>query len=100
MKIKILLCFVLSLVLAATAAAQSKSKLRESVKLQLSKPIQEGALVHWRITNNLVTAIYVYDLFLWGPAYHVVEQRDRLIIETTPVTELRSCPPYRNPPFF
>jgi hypothetical protein len=98
MKIKVFVCFMVSLACAVTADAQSKSTLRESVRLELSKPMQEGALVHWRITNNLATAVYVYDLFLWGPAYHVVAHQDRVVVETTPVTELRSCPPNRNPP--
>ncbi len=43
-------------------------------------------------------AVYVYDFYLWGPAYHVSATPDKTIIETTPLTEIRSCPPYRFPP--
>ena len=43
-------------------------------------------------------AVYVYDFYLWGPAYHIETVGDGAIIDTTPVTELRSCPPNRFPP--
>jgi hypothetical protein len=94
MKTKLLL----ALTLLVGANAQSKSSLRENVRLELNRPTQDGALVHWKITNNLDVAVYVYNFYLWGPAYRVETQQNRVIIETAPVAEQSSCPPNRFPP--
>jgi hypothetical protein len=98
MRLRTLICCVILLVTGLFANAQYKAPLREGVRLELTKPTQEGALVHWKITNTLDTAVYVYDFYLWGPAYHIERADSRLIINTTPVAEQASCPPNRFPP--
>jgi hypothetical protein len=90
-------CFVF-LTISVTASAQSKSSIRDAVSFQLTKTSQEGALVHWRITNSLGIAVFVYDFYLWGPPYHVDREQNRIVIETTPIDEEPSCPPNRFPP--
>ena len=42
--------------------------------------------------------MFVYDFYLWGPALHVDTKADEVVVETAPVTEVRSCPPNRFPP--
>jgi hypothetical protein len=93
-----LLVFLTVSVTGLPAHAQSKSELRQRVRLELLKPTQDDALVRWEITNTLSTAVYVYDVYLWGPAYHVQREADRDILETTPVAEEAACPPNRFPP--
>jgi hypothetical protein len=95
---RLFMCCFIVLATGLASIAQSKSSLREGVHLGVTKPTQDGALVHWKITNTLETAVYVYDFYLWGPAYHLEKQQDRTIINTTPVTEEASCPPNRFAP--
>lgn len=98
MKLTFLIYCVTVLVTGLAASAQSKSSLREGIRLEVTKAVQKGALVHWKITNNLDTGVYVYNFYLWGPAYHLDRTENRLIINTTPVAEEASCPPNRFPP--
>ncbi len=78
--------------------AQPRKILKTAVIMEIARPIQEGALLHWRITNNLDVAVYVYDFYLWGPAYHIEQSADKVTIDSTPVTESPGCPPNRFPP--
>jgi hypothetical protein len=84
--------------LSALSWAQSVPAIRAGVDVEIAKTSEDGTLLRWKITNRLPTAIYVYDFYLWGPAYHVERLADRVLIDTTPVVELRSCPPTRFPP--
>jgi hypothetical protein len=84
--------------LSALVCAQPTSAVWAGVDVEIAKTGEDGALLRWRITNRLGTAIYVYDFYLWGPAYHVERLPDRVRIDTTPVVEERSCPPTRFPP--
>jgi hypothetical protein len=76
----------------------SDPSILKSVHIEVTKPTQKHAVLHWKIANDLDTAVYVYNFYLWGPAYHVDRSGDRLVIETTPISEVASCPPNRFPP--
>lgn len=80
------------------ATAQPASTLRSGVTIEIAKPRTQGAILRWKITNRLEVAVYVYDFYLWGPAYHADREDEVVRIDTTPVKELRSCPPNRFPP--
>jgi hypothetical protein len=98
MKFKRIILLALLLVLTLPSTAQSKQALQSNVRLELSAPMQKGALFHWKITNVLDSAVYVYDVFLWGPAYHVENKDAHIFVDTAPLAEQRSCPPNRFPP--
>ena len=84
---------------AGRGRAQTPSVLARAVSLEISRDVtQSDAQLHWKITNSLDVAAYVYDFYLWGPAYSLVRVGDRVRIDTTPVIEQRSCPPNRFPP--
>ena len=72
--------------------------LLKGVHVVVEAPRQAGSLFRWKITNSLGTAVFVYDFYLWGPALHVDTKADEVVVETAPVTEVRSCPPNRFPP--
>lgn len=95
---RILACIVLLMAAPRVAGGQSKSEIQSRVRLELSRSTAREALFHWRITNTLSTPVYVYNVFLWGPAYSYERQGERLLVDTAPVAEQRSCPPNRFPP--
>lgn len=95
MRFKQIIC---GLLFSAIAWGASDPSILKSVRLEVTKPTHKDALVHWKITNDLDTAVYVYNFYMWGPAYHVERSGDRLVIETTPISEEASCPPNRFPP--
>ena len=78
--------------------AQFRKVSQTAVSLEITRPVQQGALFNWKIANKSDVAVYVYDFYLWGPAYHFEEAGERVVIETTPVTERPGCPPNRFPP--
>jgi hypothetical protein len=84
--------------LPQVSAARSNPALLRGVHVYVGRPVQQGSLFRWRIRNDLDTAVFVYDFFLWGPALHINETADKVVFETAPVSELRSCPPNRFPP--
>lgn len=83
---------------AATLGAATDPALLKGVKVEVTKAAHRDGVLHWTITNNLETAVYVYDFYLWGPAYHIERAGDRVIINTAPVSQEASCPPNRFPP--
>jgi hypothetical protein len=98
---KILLRFIIIGFLhlcAVCVDAQPRNVLQKAISVEIARPITDSSLLHWKITNKLDVAVYVYDFFLWGPAYHVEQAGDRVTIETTPVKETQACPPNRFPP--
>ena len=72
--------------------------MQTAIGVEIAKPIADGSLFHWKITNKLDVAVYVYDFYLWGPAYHVERVGDRVTIASAPVAEMAACPPNRFPP--
>jgi hypothetical protein len=93
-----LLPSALLLGLSTVAFARPNPTVSQGVHVELEAPRQTGSLFHWKIKNTLQTAVYVYDFYLWGPALHVGVRADRVVFETAPIAEVRSCPPIRFPP--
>ena len=90
-------CVVL-LGFSAVVLAGPDPRISQGVHVEVGPPVQTGSLFHWKIKNSLDTAVFVYDFYLWGPALHVSSKTDRTVFETSPIIEVRSCPPYRFPP--
>jgi len=82
---------------SGTAGGQQKN-LGAKVYLDIGSASKDGGYLHWKIRNDSDFAVFVYDFFLWGPAYSRTRQGQRTILDTAPVVEQRSCPPYRFPP--
>jgi hypothetical protein len=78
--------------------AQFRKISQTAVSLEIARPVGEGSLLNWKISNKLDVAVYVYDFYLWGPAYHIEQAADRVVIETAPIAERPGCPPNRFPP--
>ncbi|HEX3154956.1 MAG TPA: hypothetical protein VHV32_10040 [Candidatus Angelobacter sp.] len=92
---------LLALLPMSHSAAQPPHTPRiNQVQVEITKASRKEASVHWKITNNSEVAVYVYDVFLWGPAYRTESQQqtDKIVIDTAPVMEEPSCPPNRFPP--
>lgn len=91
---------LMMLVLSMNSTAQPPRTPRISqVQIEITKASRKDASIHWKITNNSDGAVYVYDVFLWGPVYHTEpQQADKIVLDTAPVMEERSCPPNRFPP--
>src|SRR6266436_1712494 len=99
MKTSVRLIVIGFLLLSMTRAdAQPRKILQTAVSVEIAKPVADASLLHWKITNRLDVAVYVYDFYLWGPAYHIEQAGNRVTIETAPVTEMPACPPNRFPP--
>lgn len=99
MRAKAIIVSILLLGAGRGGYAQPPSVLARVVSLEISRDVtQSDAQLHWKITNSLDVAVYVYDFYLWGPAYSLVRVGDRVRIDTSPVIEQRSCPPNRFPP--
>jgi hypothetical protein len=91
----VFLIALFSFMLIAEGASNSVPK---RVRVEIERPVQKGALFHWKITNDMDIGMYVYDFYLWGPAYHVERSGERVIIDTAPTSEQAACPPNRFPP--
>jgi len=94
---KYLVCTV---VLAGIGLAWGNARTQptvERVRIEAAKGKVNGAVLHWKITNDSDTGAFVFDTFLWGPAYSVERYADKVTINTSPVSELGGCPPNRFP---
>ena len=69
-----------------------------ALHVELSRSMNHHALFHWKITNPGPESVYVFDFYLWGPAFRVRETTQKLVIQTTPEKESSGCPPNRFPP--
>jgi hypothetical protein len=69
----------------------------ERVRIEATKGFAAGSLLHWKISNDSDSGVFVYDVFLWGPAYSIERSTDRVVINTSPITEIGGCPPNRYP---
>lgn len=56
--------------------------------------VRDGSF-HWKITNRSELEIYVYDVFLLGPAYAIERRPGVVRFDTTPISPIASCPPNR-----
>lgn len=90
--------FAIAACSAALVSAQPAPAIRSGVTLEIAKARSDGAVLRWKVANQLDVAVYVYDFYLWGPAYQVDREGEIVNVDTAPVKELRSCPPNRFPP--
>ena len=82
-----------------SALAQKWPKPRpESVSVAVTSAFSAEGALHWAITNHNDVAVFVYDFFLWGPAFSVDHSPEKTAFNTTPVVEQPSCPPTRVAP--
>lgn len=89
--------FISLLSINGAAADQSKTAGKE-VSVQISPSAHPGVLFHWKISNRGLQSAFVYDFYLWGPAFRI-EQTDTILnVITTPIKEEPGCPPNRFPP--
>lgn len=72
--------------------------LPSQVKIKATNSPKKDVLVHWAITNESDIAVFVYNFYLWGPAYEVERNGNRVILNTTPVKEMGGCGLDRLPP--
>ena len=89
---------LLLLIFSASCRGLDSDALAKQVRLQISPAVRKGAVLHWRIVNDGRLAVYVYNVFLWGPALTVQRTPSEAVIDTTPVREDPGCPPNRFPP--
>lgn len=61
-----------------------------------SRPTRESSI--GKITNGSKRAIFVYDVFLLGPAFKVDRTSRGTVFNATPTDALASCPPNRTIP--
>jgi hypothetical protein len=82
-----------------SALAQKWPKPRpDSVNVAVTSAFSAEGALHWAITNHNDVAVFVYDFFLWGPAFSVDHSPEKTAFNTTPVVEQPSCPPTRVAP--
>jgi hypothetical protein len=70
----------------------------QDLKLEISRPAERKTLLHWKISNSSQQALFVFDFYLWGPAYRVEQNGKDTVIETTPIKDEQGCVPNRFPP--
>jgi hypothetical protein len=68
------------------------------VKITVTTSPKKDVLLHWAITNESDVGVFVYNFYLWGPAYEVERNGNRVILNTTPVKEMGGCGLDRLPP--
>lgn len=92
---KILSLLILECVCVTLSAM---GQVNHDVQLRLSPSSNPKALFHWTISNHGSDSVFVYDFYLWGPAFRTQETSGTLNVETTPIKEEPGCPPNRFPP--
>jgi hypothetical protein len=90
------LCLLFGLILCPIQAQQQD--ISRDVRLEISGPTDSDSLLHWKISNAGSLSVYVYDFYLWGPAFRLEQQPSKTRIDTTPVKEEPACAPNRFPP--
>jgi hypothetical protein len=93
------LVYVLFLIAVLPSEAWVSGKVPPSqVRITVTNSPKKDVLLHWAITNESDIGVFVYDFFLWGPAYEVERNGDKVILNTTPVKEMGGCGLDRLPP--
>ena len=82
---------VFGLILSLGASKSGPKKRITGVELQLTTTSKSGQL-HWKITNNSPSEVYVYSFFLYGPSYETEDRGDKKIFYTAPTAEDGGCP--------
>jgi hypothetical protein len=65
------------------------------VEFEIGAVSQRDGSLHWKIRNRSDGPVYVYDVFLLGPAFRTEHQPGLTTFDTTPVEMFASCPPNR-----
>ena len=92
---KTLLVLLCQCALLVSSADGQQAK---GVQLHLSRSSNPNALFHWKISNHGPESVFIYDFYLWGPAFRIQQTAGNVRVETTPVKEEPGCPPNRFPP--
>lgn len=93
------LAYVLLLIAVLPCGAGASEKVQASqVKVNVTNSPKKDVLLHWAITNESDVGLFVYNFYLWGPAYEVERNGNRVILNTTPVKEMGGCGLDRLPP--
>jgi hypothetical protein len=82
--------YLLGLSAHATAAERVSG-----VAVEIKSVSPEAGSLHWKITNQSKVEIYLYDVFLLGPAFAIERIPGTTIFDTTPLHKLASCVPNR-----
>lgn len=80
--------------LAATFTATAAEP-ASGVRVEVTAISTTTGSLRWKITNQSKAEVYVYDVFLLGPAFEVERSSGLVVFSTTPVKRLASCPPNR-----
>ena len=76
--------------------ANAKDAVRISkVEVEIANVSMKDGSLHWKIVNRSEVEVYVYDVFLLGPAYKIERRPGMVVFCTAPVEMLASCPPNR-----
>jgi hypothetical protein len=94
MRRPICICAVLLLLSSTCYGAVGRTDVSK-VRFEITWASKTDRLVHWKISNNSDVEVYVYDVFLLGPAYTTEHRTGMVTFDTTPVDMLASCPPNR-----
>jgi hypothetical protein len=65
------------------------------VRIEIESTSRREGSLHWKIRNQSDAPVYVYDVFLLGPAFRTEHQPGLTTFDTTPIEMLASCPPNR-----
>lgn len=68
------------------------------IRFEIARTSKAEGLLHWRILNSTDDGVFIFSVFLLGPAYQARRTAERLIFETTPTVRSPGCPPNRVAP--
>ena len=87
--------FLKVILLVGTCTKGVGAGIVSGVKVSVSKVSVVAGSLHWKITNNSKEEVYVYDVFLLGPAFAIEQSHGTATFYTAPLRTLASCPPNR-----
>jgi hypothetical protein len=84
-----------SLVVLLTSGIAQKTTKPSSASLivAITRASSTDSALHWAITNHNEIAVFVYDFFLWGPAFSVDHSSEKTKFNTSPVRGRAVMPP-------
>lgn len=88
----------LSLVMALAIQPSLGQQPNSLITLQISQRPKRQQSIHWTLSNRSDSVVYVYDVFLLGPAFALEHNNDEIILNTAPVKEDPGCAPNHFPP--
>ena len=81
--------------LAFSGAADPAKLPQTAVQLEITRVSKSEGSFHWTLTNRSEVEVYVYDIFLLGPAFRIERFSEKVIFAATPIAMDASCPPNR-----